>query len=96
MSTGASHATDGRAGRIHSTRLHVFLYSFLLVATPFIMLREYMQEVVGQITQLRVTLFGEGVVFVPWAALIVVLGVLLAVRTVGGLTGLVRDLGDLL
>lgn len=80
MSTAAPQATDSSSAWIHSTRLHVFLYSFLLVATPFIMLRAYMQEVVGQLTQLRITLFGADVVIVPWAVLIIVLALLLAVR----------------
>ncbi|MBD3236173.1 MAG: hypothetical protein GF330_05690 [Candidatus Eisenbacteria bacterium] len=80
MSSAASPTAESHAGWIHSTRLHVFLYSFLLVATPFIMLREYMQEVVGQITAVHVALFGHDLVVVPWAALIVFVVLIVAVR----------------
>jgi len=73
-------ASPPRAGWIHSTRLHVVLYSFLLVATPFIMLRAYMQEAVGQLTRIYVEIAGREIVIVPWAVLVLFLAILVLAR----------------
>ena len=47
-----------RPGGIHSTRLHVSLYSALLIFTPFIMLRTYMQDALGKFSASHVSLLG--------------------------------------
>jgi VanZ family protein len=80
MSETGPQNLEPQAGWIHSTRLHVLLYSFLLIATPFIMLREYMQEAIGQLTQLRIDLAGLDIVIVPWAVLVLVIALLIYVR----------------
>jgi hypothetical protein len=63
MRASPKHPTTGapRPGGIHSTRLHVSLYSALLVMTPFIMLRTYMQDALGRFSTSRVTLIGVSV-----------------------------------
>lgn len=50
-----------RPGGIHSTRLHVSLYSALLIFTPFIMLRTYMQDALGKASAAHVSLLGLSV-----------------------------------
>lgn len=47
-----------RAAWIHSTRLHVVLYSMLLVATPFIFLRTFLIEKIGEISDTKVSILG--------------------------------------
>lgn len=73
--------TSGTGPRwVFSTRLHVFLYSFLLIATPFLMLREHMQEVMGQVSALHIHLFGAERPIIPWAAGLLVVLILILWR----------------
>jgi len=39
-----------------STRLHLILYSLLLVATPFILLQNYLQEAIGRLSSYHATI----------------------------------------
>lgn len=50
---------------IHSTRLHLILYSLLLVATPFIMLRAYMQQAIGRLSLSKIPLGAMEIPAVP-------------------------------
>jgi hypothetical protein len=43
---------------IHSRRLHVFLYSFLMVATPFIFLRNFLIEFISRTSSTRIPIAG--------------------------------------
>ena len=57
-----------RAGLIHSTRLHLVLYSALLVATPFLMLRAYLQDAIGRVSLAEIPIAGLSVPVVPLVA----------------------------
>ncbi len=59
---------------LHSTRLHVTLYSMLLVATPFIMLQNFLQEAIGSLSRLSFTAFDREIAYVPaaGAALVII------------------------
>lgn len=70
----------GRGRGIHSTRLHLILYSLLLVATPFIMLRAYMQQAIGRLSLTTVPVAGLDVPLVPAAAAILAGAVYLIFR----------------
>jgi len=52
-----------------STRLHVVMYSVLLVATPFLMVRNYLQVAIGEITDFTFPLLGSDIPTVPAVAL---------------------------
>jgi len=72
---------QARPGLIYSTRLHVVLYSMLLVATPFIMLRVFLQEAIGK---LSISSFSVGEVtihVIPAAALILLVSLLVVFRS---------------
>jgi hypothetical protein len=52
---------------VHSPRVHLELYSLLLVATPFVMLRVFMQDAIGR---LSASTFRLGRWAVPWVPVI--------------------------
>lgn len=53
------------AGLVHSTRVHLVLYSLLLVGTPFLMLRAYMQDAIGQASAASFAVWGTQVPYAP-------------------------------
>jgi len=59
---------------IHSSRLHVVMYVSLLVATPFVMLQVYMQAAVHELSVLTIELWGQEIVVVPTATVILCVG----------------------
>jgi hypothetical protein len=65
---------------IQSPRLHLILYSLLLVATPFIMLHAYMQQAIGRLSLAKLPIPGVEVPLVPTAAAFVVTGLYLIFR----------------
>jgi hypothetical protein len=65
---------------IHSRRLHIVLYSFLLVATPFILLQNFLVEFIGFVSGLRTTVAGVSVPILPTAAGVVFLLLLIVLR----------------
>jgi len=54
---------------IHSTRLHIVLYSMLLVATPFILLQNFLVEFIATLSDSSMELFGLTFKIVPVAGL---------------------------
>ncbi len=66
---------------IHSSRLHVVLYSMLLIATPFILLQNFLVETIGAISSSTFELFGRPIPIVPAAALVVAVGLLIRFRS---------------
>jgi VanZ family protein len=56
-----------------SKRLHVVMYAMLLVATPFILLRNYLVEAISYFSNSSVHLFGIEFKAVPFAALLIFL-----------------------
>lgn len=75
-------ASQSRVRRhwVHSTRLHVILYSMLLVATPFLMLRGFLQSAIGELSIYTVELGGLPIVVVPTVVLIAAIALLVALR----------------
>lgn len=65
---------------IHSSRLHVVMYSMLLVATPFLMLANFLQEAIGKLSRASVELSGTSIPVVPVTALIVATVLLIVFR----------------
>lgn len=65
---------------VHSTRLHVILYSMLLVATPFLMLRSFLQSAIGRVSIYSVDIGGLPIVVVPTVALVVAVALLIGLR----------------
>ena len=92
---------------IHSSRLHVVMYISLLVATPFVMLQVYMQAVVHELSVLKVEVWNQEIVVVPFAAIILFTGAmvffrryltrlrLLGVLTALGMITLAQQVADL-
>jgi hypothetical protein len=78
----AKHANTAavRLPWVHSTRLHVILYSMLLVATPFLMLRSFLQSAIGRISIYRFELGGLPIVLVPTVALALAIALIIAFR----------------
>ncbi len=82
--TGAGNSQrSGRARWIHSTRLHLVLYSFLLVYTPFILLQNYLIDLVSDTSRSTFELGSLHVPVVPIAAgVLLLLGILRFRRSV--------------
>lgn len=72
--------SKARSDGIHSTRLHLVMYSVLLVATPFIMVTNFLQDAIGQITKFTCPVGGMDVPTVPAVAFIIVLVLVIAFR----------------
>ncbi|MBP6875319.1 MAG: VanZ family protein [Candidatus Eisenbacteria bacterium] len=62
---------------IHSTRLHAVLYSFLLVFTPFILLQNYLVDIVASISTSRMSLGGWNLPIVPVVAAVALLAIVI-------------------
>ena len=71
---------------IHSTRLHLILYSLLLVATPFIMLRAYMQQAIGRLSLSKIPFGAMEIPTVPLMAA-GLLGIIFAISVPASLAG---------
>ena len=65
---------------IHSSRLHVVLYSMLLVATPFLLLRNFLQPTILILTRFGFKLAGMEIPVVPLLALVLLAGSVLCFR----------------
>jgi len=59
---------------IHSSRLHVVLYSLLLVATPFLLLRNFLQPTILILTRFGFEFAGREIPVVPLVALVLLMG----------------------
>lgn len=70
-----------REGWIHSTRLHVVMYSALLVATPFVMLQSFLQQAVSRLSRFSFPALGQEIPIVPTVALLAVVALLVAFRS---------------
>jgi len=79
---GSTKRSPGRSRRwsIHSTRLQLVMYSLLLVATPFVLLRRFLQEAIGSITRYPIELGGRQFPLVPVIALVLLAAAMLAFR----------------
>jgi VanZ family protein len=69
-----------RTAWIHSSRLHVVLYSMLLIATPFILLQNFLVETIGAVSSSKFELFGRQIPIVPTAALVLAAVLLIRFR----------------
>ncbi len=65
---------------IHSTRLHVHLYGLLLVATPFLLLRRFLQDAIGRLSSSTLPVGDGSVPIVPALAGILILAVIAVFR----------------
>ncbi|MBM3287868.1 MAG: hypothetical protein FJY88_11035 [Candidatus Eisenbacteria bacterium] len=81
--SGGSKAKAAAAARgisIHSTRLQLVLYSFLLVLTPFILLQNFLVDMVGQVSGSTLSIGGLRVPIVPLAAFVLLLAAAIRFR----------------
>ncbi len=88
MAARKARPTARRRGRspIHSARVQLAMYSMLLVATPFILLQNFLQQAIGEMSTARVPLGSVSVPIVPCVAILVL--ALLGVTFRRQLTGL--------
>jgi len=66
--------------RIHSTRLHVVLYALLLIATPFLLLQNFLVELIGAVSTYHTTVGGLRLPVVPVIAGTIALGLVVWFR----------------
>lgn len=66
---------------IYSPRLHLVLYSIILVLTPFILVRNYLQNAIGDITRFALPVAGRDVPVVPVVALVFLAILLILLRS---------------
>jgi hypothetical protein len=79
----AKHSSkkNARSDWIYSTRLHVVMYGVLLVATPFLMLRAFLQEAIAALSRLSFTLMGVELPVIPTIALTLLIVFLILYRS---------------
>ncbi len=65
---------------IHSSRLHAVMYGMLLIATPFVLLQNFLVELISHISMSTVNILGQDVPVLPVAAGIGLAAVLFACR----------------
>ena len=80
MSAKRARESTARPSWIHSSRLHVVMYSMLLVATPFLILRRFLQEAIGRCSRASFEVAGIDIPIVPIIALIVLVALLIYLR----------------
>ena len=80
MARKRRHKTKIGSAWIYSSRLHVIMYSLLLVATPFLLVRNFLQDAIGDITQFSMTLLGQRVPVIPAIAFILAIILLILFR----------------
>ncbi|MGD8450318.1 MAG: VanZ family protein [Phycisphaerae bacterium] len=80
MSRKRAYQPPQRLSWVHSSRLHVVLYSLLLLATPFILLRSFLVEAIGAASGTTVPLAGHNIPIVPVLALLIVIGLAIALH----------------
>ena len=68
------------ASGIHSSRLHVVMYSMLLVATPFVLLQNFLVEEISRLSGSSFELAGHSVPFLPIIALAAAVLIIIAAR----------------
>jgi VanZ family protein len=81
---------------IHSSRLHLILYSFLLVATPFVLLQNFLVEMISKASGSSIELGGLEIPVLPYTV-VILLVLLLAIfrsrltklRILGGVIAIV-------
>ena len=73
MSGKKAQYNQARALWIHSTRLHLVLYSMLLIATPFIMLQAFLQSTIGYLSTYTIEIGPLPIVVIPTVVLIAVI-----------------------
>jgi VanZ family protein len=69
-----------RFSRIYDPGIQAIMYAFLLVATPFILLRYYLVQAISYLSDTSFTLFGLHLKIVPAVAALVLIFLLLAIR----------------
>jgi VanZ family protein len=98
MAARKARPTSRRRGQspIYSARVQLVMYSLLLVATPFILLQNFLQQAIGEMSAARMHLGSAAVPIVPCGAVLalVVLGItfrrqLTGLRVVAGIAALV-------
>jgi len=67
-------------GLLQKPEAHRSLYILLLVATPFLLLQNYMQSTIGMLSELSFTLFDWNIPYVVAIAVVLVISLLLAFR----------------
>ena len=80
MLTRRTPSTGLRFSWLHSPDLHLVLYSLLLVATPFLLLRRFLQSAVGTLGRLSFTVAGLDVPIVATAAVVLAILLLISCR----------------
>jgi len=80
MYTSSSHRPYHILGVIHSTRLHVIMYGMLLVATPFVLLQNFLVEAISKTSATTVTIWDTQVPLLPLIGVILLVGILITWR----------------
>jgi len=76
-----STRTKTRTDWIHSPRFHVVLYSLLLVVTPFLMVRDFLQPAIGRLSTSGFQLGALAVPIVPLVAVVLLATLLIVFRS---------------
>jgi hypothetical protein len=80
MSARHPRKPAARVHWIHSTRLHLVMYSMLLVATPFLMLRNFLQPNIARLSRFSFGIAGTDVPIILVVAAVLLIGGLILFR----------------
>ncbi|OQX92231.1 MAG: hypothetical protein B6D58_03965 [candidate division Zixibacteria bacterium 4484_95] len=81
MPSRYSYKSTTYSSWIYSSRLHVVMYSMLLIATPFVMLQNFLQEAIGKISSSTIGLFNMQIPIVPLIMLILLVLLIIFLRS---------------
>jgi VanZ family protein len=80
LSVNSVSLSRGRFSGIYDPGIQAIMYAFLLVATPFILLRNYLVQAIAHLSDKSIPLFGIEIKVVPSFAVLIALVLFLAIR----------------
>jgi VanZ family protein len=75
-----AYAIKAQASWILSPRVHVFMYALLLIATPFILLRNFLVQAIALLSDSSFSAFGVEIKIIPAAVLLASIALLIIYR----------------
>ncbi|RLC52533.1 MAG: hypothetical protein DRZ79_01035 [Candidatus Cloacimonadota bacterium] len=76
----AKRKKDDKSSWFYSPKVHLLLYELLLIATPFLLLQNYLQAAIGIFSEKKVEIFGISIPLTVLIAIIFLSGIIILLR----------------
>jgi len=73
----AKRKKDDKSSWFYSPKVHLLLYELLLIATPFLLLQNYLQAAIGIFSEKKVEIFGISIPLTVLIAIIFLSGIII-------------------